>query len=66
MEAAFGRLHKNGGSPPIFMDPIMLDNVSVYVNVICFIKICIGIFDIFTDIFDLFIDMFDILIDISV
>ena len=37
MEAAFGRLHKNGGNPPIFMDSIMLDNVSVYVNVICFI-----------------------------
>ena len=33
MEAAFGRLHKNEGENPIFMDSIMLDDVSVYVNV---------------------------------
>ena len=37
MEAAFGRLHKNG-PPPIFMDSIMLDNVSVYVNVCVLFK----------------------------
>ena len=33
MEAAFGRLHKNGGELPSFMDSIKLDDVSVYVSV---------------------------------
>ena len=53
---------KMGGPPPIFMDSIKLDDVSVYVKCMCFILIWVGMFHIFLNIFDIFICLICLLI----